>query len=76
MDFLKKIMIALAATLMIWSCSDNEELTNGNNDTISLSKDIIQMDRDGGNATIIVTSSDDWRLSGIMRLGTSVSNFR
>lgn len=65
MDFLKKIMIALSATLILWSCSKDDEMTNGNEATISLSTNIIQVDKNGGNATVTVASSGDWRLSGV-----------
>lgn len=65
MDFLKKLMIALSAVLALWSCSDDDESTNGGNATISLSSDMIQVDKNGGNATVTVTSSGDWRLSGV-----------
>lgn len=65
MDLLKKTIIVLSATLMLWGCSDDDESTNGDNATISLSTNILQMDSNGGNATITVTSSDDWRLSGV-----------
>lgn len=65
MDLLKKIMIVLSATLMLWGCSDDDDSTNGDNATISLSTDILQVDKNGGDATVTVTSSDDWRLSGL-----------
>lgn len=58
-------MIALSASLLLWSCSDDDESANGGIATISLSNDIIQVDKNGGNATVTVTSSDDWRLSGV-----------
>lgn len=58
-------MIALTATLILGGCSDDDESTNGGIATISLSTDIIQVDKSGGSATITVTSSDDWRLSGV-----------
>jgi len=65
MNCLKKFMIVLSATLALWGCSDDEESTNGSNATISLSTHVIQMDRNGGDATVTVTSSGDWRLSGL-----------
>lgn len=65
MKLLKKLMIALSATLLIWSCSDDEESINGGNSAISLSTTIIQVDKNGGDATVTVKSSDSWRLSGI-----------
>lgn len=65
MDFLKKIMIVLSATLILWGCSEDDEPTIGSNATIALSTNIIQVDKNGGDAKITVTSSGDWRLSGI-----------
>lgn len=65
MNFLKKLMIALPAALILWSCSDDDESTNGSNATISLSNNIIQVDRNGGDANVTITSSGDWRLSGV-----------
>lgn len=65
MNFLKKTMIVLSATLALWGCSDDDESTNGGISTISLSTQIIQMNKDGGDATVTVTSSGDWRLSGV-----------
>ncbi len=65
MDILKKIMIALSAALILWGCSDDDESTDAGNATISLSTGIIQVDRNGGDATVTVTSSGDWRLSGV-----------
>lgn len=65
MDFLKKIMITLLAATILWSCSDDDESTNGGNATISLSTNIIQVDKNGGDVAVTVTSSGDWRLSGV-----------
>lgn len=41
------------------------ESTNSDIATISLSTDIIQVDKNGGDATVTVTSTGDWRLSGV-----------
>lgn len=65
MNLKNKLMIALSATLMLWSCSDDDESTNSDIATISLSTDIIQVDKNGGDATVTVTSTGDWRLSGV-----------
>lgn len=65
MNSIKILMIALSASLLLWSCSDDDEPTNGNIATISLSTDILQVDKNGGNATVTVTSSGDWQLSGV-----------
>lgn len=64
MDFLKRIMITLLAATMLWSCSDDESINNGNEAIISLSTNTIQADKNGGDVTVTVTSSGDWRLSG------------
>lgn len=64
MNVFNKLMITMSTILVLWSCSDNEEPINGSSTSISLSTNIIQMDKNGGNATVIVTSSNDWRLSG------------
>ena len=58
-------MIILSATLMLWSCSDDDEATKGGIATISLSTNIIQVDKNGGEAIVTVTSSSDWQLSGV-----------
>lgn len=65
MNLLKKLMIMLSATLLIWGCSDDDESINEGKATISLSTDIIQVDKNGGDATVVVTSSGNWRLSGV-----------
>lgn len=58
-------MITLLAATILWSCSDDDESTNGGNATISLSTNIIQVDKNGGDVAVTVTSSGDWRLSGV-----------
>lgn len=65
MKLFKYLIIVLSISFLLWSCSDNNESTNEGNSTISLSTNIIQMDKNGGDATVTVTSSDNWRLSGI-----------
>lgn len=57
-------MITLLAATMLWSCSDDESINNGNEAIISLSTNTIQADKNGGDVTVTVTSSGDWRLSG------------
>lgn len=64
MKLFKNLMIVLSAALLIWSCSDDESI-NGGNSEISLSTNIIQVDKNGGDATVTVKSSDEWRLSGV-----------
>ena len=65
MKLFKNLMIVLSATLLLWGCSDDDESIDNNSSTISLSTNIIQMDKNGGEATVTVTSSDNWRLSGV-----------
>lgn len=65
MDLLKKIMIVLLAIPMLWNCSDDDESTNEGDPTISLSTNIIQVNKNGGDATVSVTSSGDWQMSGV-----------
>ena len=65
MKLYKNLMIILSASLLLWGCSDDDESINSGNSTISLSTNILQMDKNGGDATVTVTSSDNWRLSGI-----------
>ena len=52
-------MIILSASLLLWGCSDDDESINSGNSTISLSTNILQMYKNGGDATITVTSSDN-----------------
>lgn len=54
MNLKNKLMIALSATLMLWSCSDDDESTNSDIATISLSTDIIQVDKNGGDAQLLL----------------------
>ena len=66
MNLLNKLMIVLSVAFLLWSCSDsNDERSIDDISTISLSTDVLQKDKDGGDATVTVTSSGDWRLSGI-----------
>ena len=65
MKLFKNLMIVLSASLLLWGCSDDDESINSGNSTISLSTNILQVDKNGGDATVTVTSSDNWRLSGI-----------
>lgn len=65
MNFLKKTMILLSAILAFYACSDDESTTDNSASTISLSTSAIQMDKNGGQATVTVTSSGDWKLSGV-----------
>lgn len=64
MKLFKKSMIILSA-ILLWGCSDDDKVMDNANSTISLSSHTIQVDKNGGEATVTVTSSSDWRLSGI-----------
>ncbi|MEY8685192.1 BACON domain-containing carbohydrate-binding protein [Bacteroides sp. AN502(2024)] len=65
MDFLKNIMITLLAATLLWGCSDDDESIDGGETAISLSTYTIQADKNGGDITVTVTSSGDWRLAGV-----------
>lgn len=67
MKLLHYIFAALSAIVLVSSCSDNDDGTTGkgNAETITLSSDILQVTKDGGTETITVTSSGDWKLSGL-----------
>lgn len=65
MKLLNKLMIVLSAALVLWGCSNDDEDAAGALATISLSTEMIQGDKNGGEATVTVTSSGDWRLSGV-----------
>lgn len=65
MKLFKSLMIVLSVTFPLWGCSDDDKSIDNDNPTISLSTNIIQMDKNGGDATVTVTSSGNWRLSGI-----------
>lgn len=63
MKLINRFMMVLSATLLLCGCSDDDEAKSG--DAISLSTSIIQIDRKGGDVAITVSSSGDWRLSGV-----------
>ena len=58
MKLFKNLMIVLSASLLLWGCSDDDESINSGNSTISLSTNILQVDKNGGDATVTVTSSE------------------
>lgn len=64
MDSLKNKMIVFLLAFTVWACSDRDEQVTENVSTISLSTNIIQMDRNGGDVPVTITSSDNWRLTG------------
>ena len=45
MKLYKNLMIILSASLLLWGCSDDDESINSGNSTISLSTNILQMDK-------------------------------
>ena len=57
MKLFKNLMIVLSVSLLLWGCSDDDESINNGNSTISLSTNILQVDKNGGDATVTVTSS-------------------
>lgn len=57
-------MTLLAATLF-WGCSDDDESTTEANASISLSTEVLQAEQKGGEVSVTVTSSADWRLAGV-----------
>lgn len=64
MNLLKRTIIIVSAALTLWGCSDDDEASLTLTDSITLSANLIQTNKDGGNIAVTVTSSGDWRLSG------------
>lgn len=62
---LKYIFICLSVAILISSCSDNDNPSSGSEPAISLSSEVIQVTKEGGSETITVTSTGDWKLSGL-----------
>lgn len=52
MKLFKNLMIVLSVSLLLWGCSDDDESINNGNSTISLSTNILQVDKNGGDATV------------------------
>ena len=67
MKLFKNLMIVLSVSLLLWGCSDDDESINNGNSTISLSTNILQVDKNGGDATVTVTSSDQEYVIGHIR---------
>ena len=67
MKLFKNLMIVLSVSLLLWGCSDDDESINNGNSTISLSTNILQVDKNGGDATVTVTSSDKEYVIGHIR---------
>ena len=53
MKLFKNLMIVLSVSLLLWGCSDDDESINNGNSTISLSTNILQVDKNGGDATVL-----------------------
>lgn len=64
--YIYNISLLLVAALTLWSCSDDDDATDGATEAaISLSVETLQVDNHGGTATVTVTSSGPWRLAGV-----------
>lgn len=62
---MKKILLAIVCMASgFWGCSDSDSDNLQPADNISLSKELISLDFEGGTDEIVVTSSGDWRMSG------------
>lgn len=61
---MKKYILILASAALLFSCSEKED-TTVSRDSISVSADTLKFGPDGGTMDLKVTSSGDWRLSGL-----------
>lgn len=61
---MKKYILLLASAALLLSCSEKEN-TTVSEDSISVSADTLKFGPDGGTMDLKVTSSGDWRLSGL-----------
>lgn len=61
---MKKYILLLASAALLFSCSEKED-TAVSHDSISVSTDTLKFGPDGGTMDLKVTSSGDWRLSGL-----------
>ncbi len=61
---MKKYILLLASAALLLSCSEKEN-TTVLEDSISVSADTLRFGPDGGTMDLKVTSSGDWRLSGL-----------
>lgn len=61
---MKKYIMMLAAAALLFSCNEKEEHT-AFSDSIATSADTLAFGPEGGSQSLTVTSSDDWRLSGL-----------
>ena len=61
---MKKYIMMLAAVALLFSCNEKEEHT-ASSDSVSTSADTLTFGPEGGSQSLTVTSSGDWRLSGL-----------
>ena len=61
---MKKYIFILASAALLFSCSEKED-TTVSRDSIATSVDTLKFGPDGGVMDVKVTSSGDWRLSGL-----------
>lgn len=61
---MKKYILLLASAALLLSCSEKED-TAVSHDSISVSADTLRFGPEGGSLDLKVTSSGDWRISGL-----------
>ncbi len=61
---MKKYILILASAAALFSCAEKED-TAVSHDSITVSADTLKFGPDGGSMDLKVTSSGDWRLSGL-----------
>ena len=61
---MKKYILILASAAALFSCAEKED-TAVSHDSIAVSADTLKFGPDGGSMDLKVTSSGDWRLSGL-----------
>lgn len=63
---MKKIVLATIGMVLLslCGCTNNDSDNEPKGDSITLSKDLISLDFEGGTDEIVVTSSGDWRMTG------------
>lgn len=61
---MKKYIAMLAVAVLLFSCNEKEEYT-ASDDSIATSSDTLTFGPEGGSQSLTVTSSGDWRLSGL-----------
>lgn len=61
---MKRYILLLASAALLFSCSEKED-TAVSHDSISVSADTLRFGAEGGSLDVKVTSSGDWRISGL-----------